>query len=117
MSDGQHGDFQAIKLNSFTGSLVISPSIVPSLNNAVINGKTPMVPVDGMVSENKATVVDEEPPTPSEKGKISDDELPSGQTQLSFGTSKKPLTGKDKRKGKRVSEVYVSFLKRSCFGL
>ena len=97
MSDGQ--DYQELKLNSFTGSLVISPSIVPSFNSGVINGNTPMLPIEGVVvPENKAAVVDEEPPTPSEKGKTSDDELPSGQTQLSFGKPKKPLVGKNKRK-------------------
>ena len=106
MPDGKNGDFQAIKLNSFTGSLIISPSIVPSLNSDLIIGSTPMVPAAGIqqnFEENRAAVVDEEPPTPSGKDKISDDELPSGQTQLSFGTSKKPLPSKDKRKGKRVS--------------
>jgi hypothetical protein len=99
MPDCQSGEYQGIKLSSFTGTLFISSSPSVSLN-------TPMVPEEGREQNllpKNAAVVDEEPTTPLGKGTTSDTELPCGQTQLSFGTKKRSFADTDKGKGKRVS--------------
>ena len=109
MPNGQNGKYQGIKLSSFTGTLFISPSPSASLSGEYITANTPMVPEERRELTLNAAVVDEEPASPLGKDTTLDDELPSGQTQLSFGKKKRKrsLGDTDERKNKRVSRSYT----------